>query len=210
MKIQWLGQASFLLTLNGGKTIITDPFQEIGYPIPGIAADIVTVSHQHRDHNGVENVPGKPYIIRNEGVYSFEEIIITGIHSYHDKSKGEQRGRNIIFVIETEGIRVCHLGDLGHFLETEHIEKIGKVDVLMVPVGGYYTISPDEAVKVVEELKPRYVLPMHYKTDYIKYPISGPEEFLKEFYGYCIEKELIITVDTVPGSLKTVLLSLKL
>ncbi len=209
MKFRWLGHACFAIGLSSGKSIITDPFDEtVGYPDPKLAADIVTVSHQHFDHNAVKMVRGEPKVVQEEGSHNLDGVTITGIPSYHDTAKGRQRGNNIIFVIEAEGLRVCHLGDLGHVLEPEQVKGIGRVDVLLVPVGGYFTIGAGEAVKVVEQLQPKYVLPMHYKTDYIELPIHPVDEFLKYYPGYRAEKELVVTAGQMPETMQVVLLEL--
>lgn len=210
MKFYWLGHACFLIVLASGKKIVTDPFdRKLGYPEPALSADIVTVSHQHFDHNAVEMISGKPVVISEAGRHEAGGLLITGISSYHDPVRGSQRGKNIIFVIETEGLRICHLGDLGHVLEKSQLEKVGTVDVLMIPVGGFYTIGAAEAVKVVNQLNPKYVVPMHYKTGYIDFPISTADEFLKYYPGSRVEKELEVAEKTLPGTTTAVLIELK-
>ncbi|MFZ5643627.1 MAG: MBL fold metallo-hydrolase [Bacillota bacterium] len=210
MKINWLGHACFIISLSNGKKIITDPFgNELGYPQPGLPADIVTVSHQHFDHNAISNVPRKPLTVQTEGLHSIEGINITGVPSFHDKSGGSKRGDNIIFIIEAEGIRICHLGDLGHMLDSTQISRIGKVDILLLPTGGFYTIGPDEAAEIANQIKPGYVIPMHYKTDYIDFPISTPDQFLKYFPGYKTEKELVVTRNDLPETTQVVIIELK-
>jgi len=209
VKIRWLGHACFLIELPDGKTIITDPFdRKLGYPEPAVPADIVTVSHQHFDHNAVEVVPGKPDVVQKEGRHSPGGIAVTGVLSHHDPVKGSLRGRNIIFIIEAGGLRICHLGDLGHVLDKKQLGEIGAVDVLLIPVGGHFTVGPAEAARVTGQLGPKYVVPMHYKTDYIDFPITGPDEFLKNFPGYRIEKELTVTGDDLPETTAAVLLEL--
>lgn len=210
LKIQWLGHASFIITLSDGKKIMTDPVDpKVGYPKPGLAADVVTVSHQHFDHNAVKTVVGKPNIVQKEGLSSIGDIKITGIPSFHDNSKGSQRGRNTIFVIEAEGLRVCHLGDLGHVLDADQVVQIGSVDILLVPVGGFYTIDASEAVKVVGQIKPKIIVPMHYKTRYIDFPISTAEPFLKNYSGYRTVQELEVTAEKLPPAQEVVMLELK-
>ncbi|MFZ5631772.1 MAG: MBL fold metallo-hydrolase [Bacillota bacterium] len=210
MKILWLGHACFMIILSNGKAVITDPFdQKLGYPVPNLAADFVTVSHQHFDHNAVKSVPGKPVVVQEEGRHSFAGITFTGVSSFHDNAGGGQRGKNTIFVIEAEGLRVCHLGDLGHVPDAGQAAKIGAVDILMVPVGGFYTIGPDQAVEVVDQLSPRVVLPMHYKTRYIELPISTADEFLKNYPGHRVEQELQVAADSLPPGPQVVLLALK-
>ncbi|MCL6635534.1 MAG: MBL fold metallo-hydrolase [Peptococcaceae bacterium] len=210
MKIQWLGHACFAITLTSGKTVLTDPFDaKVGYPLQNPAADIVTVSHQHFDHNAVKMVPGNPEVVQKEGRHGLGDITVTGFPSFHDPSGGKQRGKNIIFVIEAEGLRVCHLGDLGHVLEKGQVQQIGPVDVLLIPVGGFYTIGPGEAKTVVEQLNPVYVVPMHYKTSYIDFPISPPEDFLQHFPGYRTEQELVVDAGSMPAGRQVVMLELK-
>lgn len=209
MKIRWFGHACFAIYTNG-KTIITDPFNhEVGYPLPNLPADFATISHQHFDHNALGVVPGNPVAVQKEGRQIYENIEFIGVSSFHDKFSGEQRGSNIIFIIEAEGMRICHLGDLGHILDQEQIKKIGRVDILFVPVGGYYTIGPDEALQVTTLLKPKYLIPMHYKTDYIDFPISTADDFLKHCRNYLVKQELSVTTDSLPAEMQVVLLEIR-
>jgi L-ascorbate metabolism protein UlaG (beta-lactamase superfamily) len=209
MLIRWLGHACFLVVTEGGKRIVTDPFDGLaGYPPPAVPADIVTVSHQHFDHNAVHVVPGNPEVVRETGEYVFDGVKITGHPSYHDRKRGSQRGANIIFVIEAEGLRVCHLGDLGHRLEDDQVKALGKVDVLMVPVGGYFTIDAADAAAVVEQLAPPYVLPMHYKTPGMDLPIEPPDRFLRN-YPDCREQEALeVKAGDLPAATQVVRLAL--
>ncbi|MEW6425774.1 MAG: MBL fold metallo-hydrolase [Bacillota bacterium] len=207
MKISWLGHACFLIETT--KKILTDPFdRQLGYPVPKAAADLVTVSHQHFDHNAVRAIPGKPQIIQSAGEHSVNGVKITGIRTFHDQNRGAQRGENIIFVIEAEEIRVCHLGDLGHTLGQSTRAEIGKVDVLLVPVGGYYTINAAEAKEVVEQLNPGYAVPMHYKTKYLNLPIAPVDDFLKFYPGYQKETALELQAGKMPEKVQVVLLEL--
>jgi len=184
MRITWFGHACFGLTSETGVTVITDPYDEsVGYELPDVQADIVTVSHQHFDHNYVQGVSGNPEVIREAGNFFIKDIPIKGIKSYHDDQGGSKRGTNIIYVFEIDGLKVCHLGDLGHVLDKEQIEQIGDVDVLLIPVGGTYTIDANGAAKVVSSLKPAMVIPMHYKTDRINFPIDGVDKFLQVMGG---------------------------
>lgn len=207
MRISWLGHACFFI--ETAKKIITDPFdQQLGYPGPKVAADLVTVSHQHFDHNAVRAIPGKPRVIQSAGEHSVNGVKITGVRTFHDQNRGAQRGENIVFLIEAEGIRVCHLGDLGHTLDQSTRAKIGKVDVLLVPVGGYYTINAAEAKEVVEQLNPGYVVPMHYKTKYLNLPIAPVEDFLKLYPEYKKETALEVQAGKKPEKTQVVLLEL--
>ncbi len=209
MQIQWLGHACFVIQLARGKTILTDPFDEkVGYPVPGIQADIVTVSHQHFDHNAVHVVPGKPQVVRKEGEHQFDDVVITGVPCSHDNAGGTKRGGNLIFVIQAEGLRICQLGDLGHIPTPEQVTRIGDVDLLMVPVGGHFTIGPEEAFQVVQVLQPKIVLPMHYKTSYLDFPIKGVDDFLGHFSGYKKMDKLVVNPGEITGNMEVVLLEL--
>lgn len=209
MKIQWLGHACFLITTSGGKKIMTDPFDSsVGLAEPAVPADIVTVSHQHFDHNAVGVVPGNPVVVQEAGERKIDTITFTGIPSYHDQAGGRQRGNNTIFLIEADGLKICHLGDLGHVLEEEQKSRLSGVDVLMVPVGGTYTIDAAEAARVVEQISPRYVIPMHFKTEALQLPIAPVEPFLKHFPAHTRSKELVVTADSLPAEQQVVVLEI--
>jgi len=181
MRIQWLGHACFLLE-SANRRLLTDPFDaSVGYPVPQVAVDYVTVSHHHYDHNHVGALPGRPRVIDTPGRHVLDGLEIEGIETYHDHEKGAKRGPNTVFVIVWDGLRICHMGDLGHLLDPDQSAAIGKVDVLCIPVGGYYTIDAAEAAETVRTLAPAIVLPMHYKTDYINFPIAPVEDFTKHF-----------------------------
>jgi len=184
MIINWYGHSCFKITNQGGRLIIiTDPFdKKIGLNPPRCSADIVTVSHQHYDHNNVSAITGmessQPFIIDSPGEYEIKGVSIVGCRSFHDKEKKEQ---NIIYLMEIDRIRVCHLGDLGQDkLEDKQIEKIGNVDVLMIPVGGNYTIGAKRAVKIINQVEPSIVIPIHYKLPGLKINLDDVKEFLKE------------------------------
>jgi len=182
MKIKWLGHASFLITSDTGIRVITDPYATGGgikYGEITESADIVTVSHGHSDHNNVAAVGGKPEVISKTGITRVKGIEFKGIPSYHDETGGRQRGNNIIFCFGVDGMKVCHLGDLGHQLSDKQVSDLGGVDILLIPVGGYYTIDAKVATQVCNQLKPKVIIPMHFKTDKCAYPISSVDEFLK-------------------------------
>jgi L-ascorbate metabolism protein UlaG (beta-lactamase superfamily) len=171
MDIIYLGHSSFKITGKTG-TVVTDPFdpQITGMRFPNVSADIVTVSHDHKDHNFVEGVTaetvdGAPRmkVIDGPGEYEVKGISILGFASFHDDKEGAERGNNTIYVIEIDGLRIAHLGDLGHTLSDNAITEIGNIDVLLVPVGGQFTIGPEDAVKVTRAIEPSFVIPMHYK-----------------------------------------------
>ena len=180
MKIKWLGHASFLITSEGGLKIITDPYHtggDINYGEIQESADIVTVSHEHADHDNVAAVKGNPEVVKDSR--KVKGIDFRGIPSYHDEAKGKQRGPNTIFCFTVDGIRLCHLGDLGHRLDDKQIKEIGEVDILLIPVGGVFTIDAKVAGEVCDKLKPKVVIPIHYRTPKCGYPIAGVDSFLK-------------------------------
>ena len=180
MKIKWLGHAAFLITSEAGTKIITDPYtptEELSYGEIKESADIVTVSHTHSDHGNVASVRGNPRIVK--GTAEVKGIKFKGIAVHHDEAQGKKRGSNTVFCFEVDGIKLCHLGDLGHQLTDKQVAEIGKVDILLVPVGGFYTIDATVATRVCDQLKPRVIIPMHFKNDKCDYPISGVEEFLR-------------------------------
>lgn len=173
MDIFYLGHSSFKLV---GKTasVITDPYNPtmLGLKFPNVSAEIVTVSHDHEDHSQHSLVNDVYKVIDSPGEYEVKGISFLGFNSYHDNKKGEIRGKNIIFVIEIDGIRVAHLGDLGHTLTESEINNLGDIDILMIPVGGTYTIGPKEAVEITRALDPNIVIPMHYQVAGISEKIS--------------------------------------
>lgn len=184
MKLEYLGHSSFLLTRNDGTKILTDPYNPKsfgdapGYKPVKCAADVVTISHGHGDHSYIADVEGNPLVIKEDGEFEPKGIPIMGIITDHDEADGSKRGKNIVFKFCIDGITFLHLGDLGRMLTIDEIAKIGEVDVLLIPVGGYYTIDAVVADQVSKQLKPKVVIPMHYKTDVIGYPIATVEEFL--------------------------------
>jgi L-ascorbate metabolism protein UlaG (beta-lactamase superfamily) len=181
MKIRWLGHSAFLITADDGTKIITDPygnFPDLHYAQIEGPADVVVVSHKHGDHFGAK-VRGNPRLVSGGGEKKEKGIEFKGVEVYHDTSKGSQRGPNTVFCFSVDGVRLCHLGDLGHLLSGPDIAKIGQVDVLMIPVGGLYTIDAAEATKICEQVKPKVIIPMHYSNDKCSFPISGVEDFLK-------------------------------
>ena len=182
MKVQWLGHASFLITSDDGIKVITDPYTPGGFGLSygeiKESADIVTVSHEHGDHNNVATVGGNPEVIR--GTAEAKGIRFNGTPTYHDEAGGSQRGSNTIFCFEVDGIKVCHLGDLGHQLSDQEIAELGKVDILLTPVGGNFTIGAKVATEVYEKLAPRVVIPMHYQNERCSsFPVAGVDEFLQ-------------------------------
>ena len=180
MKIKWLGHAAFLITSDAGVKIITDPYlptDELRYGEINESADIVMVSHDHFDHNNVAAVKDKPEVVR--GTTEVKEIKFRGIATYHDESQGEKRGKNTVFCFELDGMKICHLGDLGHRLTDKQASEIGEVDILLIPVGGFYTIGAPVASQVCDQLEPKVIIPMHFKNERCHLPIATVDEFLK-------------------------------
>lgn len=179
-----IGHAKFLMELDNGMRIVTDPYDATcGYPVMPMAADTVLVSHGHHDHNAVDTISGYTQVIDEPGVYtSAPDVKVTAVAACHDDQGGAQRGRNLLFLIEAEGLRVAHLGDLGHVLTAEQAKALSPVDVVMIPVGGHFTIDAKTACEVAKQLQARVVLPMHYKTVVnAGWPIKGVEEFLMAY-----------------------------
>lgn len=186
MKITWHGQSCFKLLVksnNGDKiTILIDPFdKETGLNPPRNGADIVLITHDHHDHNNLKAVSGTPFVINGPGEYDVKGVFIKGVHSYHDNNKGTERGVNTIYIIEAESMKICHLGDLGQKeLADTQLDKMGEIDILMVPVGGTYTINGEEAVKIINQIEPSVVIPMHYKIPGLTIKVEDVADFLKE------------------------------
>jgi L-ascorbate metabolism protein UlaG (beta-lactamase superfamily) len=184
MIITWQGQSCFKIQDKigpDGVTLVTDPFnKEIGLKVPNFEADIITVSHNHADHNNTAALRGTPFIIDCAGEYDRKGILIEGIDSFHDEKKGEERGGNIIYRIEVDDISVAHLGDLGTILDNTQLEKLVGTDVLLIPVGGKYTLDAKKAVEVISQIEPRIVIPMHYKTEGLKIDLDSIDKFIKE------------------------------
>jgi L-ascorbate metabolism protein UlaG (beta-lactamase superfamily) len=181
VKITWLGHASFIIETDGRK-IVTDPFGEpAGYPVWGPEGDIVTVSHDHWDHNAVEVVKGNPRVIKGNGLFEVDGIQFKGVAAFHDKANGQERGAVTIYRIFSEDISLVHLGDLGHVLTQEQVKEIGQVNILLAPVGGKFTIDAAEAVIIVEQLKPDIVIPMHYNTPHLSFELAPVEDFTARF-----------------------------
>ena len=182
MKIKWLGHSSFLITSDKGVKIITDPYKprvDLRYEEVKGPADAVTVSHEHSDHNYTASIEGNPRIIRGVSPVEVKGIKFNGFAAFHDDNKGRNRGTNTIFCFEVDGVRVCHLGDLGHNLSDQEVAQIGKVDVLLTPMAGVVTINAEIAAEVGNKLKPKVIIPMHFKNERCNFLVSTVEDFLK-------------------------------
>ena len=181
MTITWFGQSCFRIETKEGSILI-DPFSpDIGLRPPKIKDDLVLVSHEHYDHNNTQGAAPETFVIRTPGEYEKNGIAVLGVRSFHDKSEGKERGPNTIYVIKSEDMTLCHLGDLGQEKLTEQqVEEIGDVDILMIPVGGNYTINHKEAVGVISQIEPKIVIPMHYKVKGLESDIESADKFVKE------------------------------
>lgn len=229
MKIIWAGQSCFQITVSNGKdheaTVVIDPFdgpaeranpaqrdEKIGLKTPSFSADILLITHHHSDHNNIEAIKGNPFLIESPGEYEAKGVFVMGIDSFHDDVQGKERGKNTIYTIEAEDIRICHLGDFGQKqLTDEQLELIGKADILMIPIGGTFTIDSSEASKVIGQIEPKIVIPMHYALPKLKVQLDGVEKFLKAMGKNSVVPidKLTIKYSTLPkdGAMEVVVLS---
>lgn len=186
MNITWYGQSCFRLTPQGQKkakwsSLLIDPFDEsTGLKMPKVEADILLITHNHKDHNNQKSIKGETFVIDSPGEYELRDVFVQGISSFHDNEKGKERGLNTIFTIEAEDITICHMGDFGQEeLTDKQLRDIGEVDVLMIPVGGVHTVDVKEATKVISQIEPRIIIPMHYKIPGLKIELDDLASFLK-------------------------------
>ncbi len=216
MEISFLGHSSFRIR-GRDKVVVTDPYDKamVGFAYPKTEAEIVIVSHEHRDHSAAEQVTGSPFLITGPGEYEVKDVMIFGIASFHDAAKGEERGKNTIYVLEVEGMRLCHLGDLGQEeLTDEQLGQLEGVDILFVPTGGGPTLGPKEAAGVVAQVEPKIVIPMHYQEPGLNPAIFAHllpvEDFLK---AMGVEKQvlpkLIISREKLPEERQIIILERK-
>jgi L-ascorbate metabolism protein UlaG (beta-lactamase superfamily) len=214
MNMKWYGHAAFGLTTGSGVRIIIDPYESgafggaIGHAPITDSADIVLVSHDHGDHNHTSDIKGPFTEVRAEGSYDLKGVRISALPVYHDASQGKERGKNLIFVIEADGLKVVHAGDLGHLLDEDILSRIGKADVLMLPVGGTYTVNAAEATQVMNAIKPSVTLPMHYKSEKVALPLAPVEDFTKgkKRVRKVSGPEMELTLDSLPEVAEIVLL----
>lgn len=214
MEVSYLGHSAFKVS-NKNVTIVMDPFDPamLGIKFPKIdRADVVTLSHQHADHNFVANLPSSAFVISGPGEYEVGGVTIRGVASFHDDKKGEERGKNTIYVVTIDGVSVCHLGDLGHLLSDEQKEEIGGVDILMVPVGGIFSLDASVAKATVMELEPLVVIPMHFNRPELKQEtfgkLDGVDKFLKEMgaEGVVPQAKLVTSKEKLPETTTVIVL----
>lgn len=184
MKIKWLGHSCFLITAGSGATLLTDPYDPDAYPgkllyaSPDESPDVVTLSHGHPDHYNVGALKGQPHVAVGLSEQESAGFQILGVSSFHDHEEGQLRGGNIIYRITVDGVNICHLGDIGHVLSPEKLDQLGPVDVLLVPVGGTYTVDASAATEIWHQLNPAITIPMHFGSDKCLLPLDGVEPFL--------------------------------
>ncbi|MBO0689089.1 MAG: MBL fold metallo-hydrolase, partial [Candidatus Dormibacteraeota bacterium] len=180
MDVTWYGHGCFRLR-GKGAAVVTDPYPpSLGPKLPRLEADLVTVSHDHDNHSYVRVVGKDPYLIDGPGEYEVGGVTVLGVATFHDAQSGAALGRNTVYLIEVDDVRICHLGDLGHTLDDEALERLGDVDVLLVPVGGGNALDASHGAEVVRQVEPRFVVPMHYALPVIKRELQPVERFLKE------------------------------
>ncbi len=215
MNIKWIGHSCFLITADSGKTLLTDPYDSraylgtLLYRQVDLSPDICAISHGHPDHAAVKYLGGPPHVIDTEGEYDIDGFDIRGVATFHDASEGAQRGGNTVFVIRVDGVSVCHLGDLGHRLSARQSEAIGAIDVLLIPVGGYFTIDAAVATAVWEQLGPPPVtIPMHFRNEKCLFQIEGVDKFLAGKSGVDKpgESEIALMQENLSGAPKIVVL----
>ncbi len=201
MKLKWLGHSCFKLTLDNGGVLVTDPYDNsVGYPPLSVKADVALSSHGHHDHDFFDALEGDPEIISAPGEFEALGARITGVPSFHDEAKGEKRGGNLIFAIEAQGLKLVHLGDLGHLPETPAQKAaLANADVLLIPIGGFFTIDTPTAVRLIETYKPRCAIAMHFANRYCHYPISDESEFVRLTGAQTLPNEIELTGDAPAG-----------
>ena len=201
MKLKWLGHACFELTLDNGKVLVTDPYDDsVGYPPLHVRADAALSSHGHHDHNWFDALEGDPIILNAPGVRDIFGATITAVPSFHDDAGGSKRGQNLIHVIEAEGLKIAHLGDLGHQPDTdEQRAALSNVDVMLIPIGGFFTIDTPAAVELIRAFKPRCAIAMHFANRYCHFPVSDEAEFIRLTGATRLPNEIEITTDAPTG-----------
>lgn len=201
MKIEWIGHACFRMTAQDGTVAITDPYDEsVGIDMVPLKADLITMSHEHHDHNETRMIVGDPVIARGAQLASVGGVTARAVNSWHDDVQGAKRGANIVRIFGIDGLKIVHMGDQGCMPDEDVLEAISGADVMMIPVGGTYTVDAAGAKAIIERAKPRYVIPMHVKTRRCPYPIAKVDDFLALMGAQSAKpvRELEITKDSVP------------
>ena len=201
MKLQWLGHACFAITLSDGRVIVTDPYDDsVGYPPLHVRADIVLSSHDHFDHNYFAAVAGEPEIINKPGVYARGGATITGVASFHDEVRGAKRGDNVIFAVQDGDMKLVHLGDLGHQPDTDAQKAILRdVDVLLIPIGGTFTLTTAEALELIKTYRPRAAVAMHYRNKYCHFTVADCAEFVAATHAQTLPNAVTLSKGALEG-----------
>lgn len=210
MQIKWYGHSCFRIVANSGISIVMDPFDErVGYYVPSIDADIITISHDHYDHNNTAAVRSEHVLVNDDGDSYIKGIKITGFRTFHDDVGGAKRGDNIIFNVNIDGAKICHLGDLGHEPDEEIFKNIKDTDILLIPVGGTFTINSDQAYKIATKISPKIIIPMHYKTDKLRFDVEPVDNFIKYFDNVSMlnTSELVVNEDKLISSNQVIVFS---
>ncbi|MDQ7028405.1 MAG: MBL fold metallo-hydrolase [Ardenticatenia bacterium] len=210
MEIKWYGHACFRVR-EKSAVVITDPFPpSLGYYRPRMRADIVTISHYHKNHCALKGFQGSPFVIDAPGEYEVKGVFVTGIRTYHDRQQGRVRGYNTVYLFRFDGLTVCHLGDLGHIPNQEQVEELSEVDILLIPVGGAGTLNAAMAAEVISLIEPRVVVPMHYRTEAYANGLDPVEPFLKAMGAKEVPRHNRLTVSSrasLPEETQIVLLT---
>lgn len=206
MEITWYGRGCFRLR-GRDATVITDPCPpSTGFVAGRHDVDLLTISHDHSDHSYTRSITAGLTLTR-PGEYEFRDLLVIGVKTYHDGNAGRDRGENVVFAVEIDGIHVCHLGDLGHLLTDEQLGELGPIDVLLVPVGGQTTLTPTEAAEAVAQVNPKLVVPMHFAADGGSTDLLGPDKFLHEMAVEPIRQpKANLTPSSLPDETQVVLL----
>lgn len=216
MQLKFLAHAAFFFTANNGTKILIDPYEpnafngELQYSPIEDQADVVLITHDHADHNYISPQNKNAKIIKQAGKYVINDIEIYGYDVFHDKKLGKERGKNIIFVLKIDDLVICHVGDLGHTLNQETLKSLGKIDILLLPVGGVFTIDHHEATELMLALQPKICIPMHYKTAKINFPLAEIDEFLagKNNVKKMSNSEINLSKDNLPDAMQILILKM--
>lgn len=197
MLLKWYGHSCFSMTFANGTTLITDPFDDsMKYPLCTSRADVALVSHDHFDHNHVAPLSGDPIVVKTAGEHAVDGIKITCVPSFHDPDHGAKRGENLISIIEADGLRIGHLGDLGHMPDEAQLAAIQNLDLMLIPIGGFFTIDTNQAIEIIKKANPRCAIGMHFKNAYCDFPISDENQFRSELNAELLPNESEITKET--------------
>jgi L-ascorbate metabolism protein UlaG (beta-lactamase superfamily) len=184
MKIDWLGHSCFKVTLKNGVVILFDPFDStIGYAQQEVEPDIVVISHDHRDHSDLSHIKGDYTMVDTAGVHKIGDVTLTGIKTWHDHCDGAQRGESLAFLLSVNGLRLCHMGDVGCVPSDDVLEQLKGVELLLIPVGGNYTVDAKEAMVIIDAITPNIIIPMHFKTPECNLEIAPLYDFLEQARG---------------------------